>query len=125
MLFNFILLILDVFLFFYFVEPLESHDHLELYERVVYRAEKSQEEGGQLESELNKAKLALTIADQLKEDLVVVEEAWDASYAAATQAQNEAAATGAQRDKALQDLAELQEVACRPIYEQVFNRGIN
>ena len=66
---------------------------------------------GSLESELNKAKLALAATNQLKEDLAAVEQAWDASYVVVTQAQVEAvavtAAAGAQRDKALQDLVEL------------------
>ena len=39
---------------------------------------------GILESELNKAKLVLTATDQLKANLVVVEQARDASYAATT-----------------------------------------
>ena len=56
---------------------------------------------GSLEFELNKAKLALAATDQLKADLVVVEQARDAIYAAATQAQSEAAATGVQMDKEL------------------------
>ncbi|GFY98933.1 hypothetical protein Acr_13g0003340 [Actinidia rufa] len=72
---------------------------------------------GNLESELNKAKLALSVADKLKPDLVAAEQARDASYVATTQAQNE-------RDKALKDLAELQAVACG-VYERVFNRGIS
>ncbi|GFY91097.1 hypothetical protein Acr_07g0012930 [Actinidia rufa] len=49
----------------------------------------------------------------------------DASYAATTHSQNEATTTGAQRDKALQDLVELQVVACGLIYEWVFNKRIS
>ena len=39
---------------------------------------------GSLASELNKAKLALAVTNQLKADLVAVEQALVASYAAAT-----------------------------------------
>ncbi|GFY96449.1 hypothetical protein Acr_11g0007550 [Actinidia rufa] len=78
-----------------------------------------------LESELNKAKLTLDSIDQLKAYLTATEKARDASYMTVTQTQNEAAIVGAQRDKALQDLAKLQVVACGPVYEWVFNRGIN
>ena len=41
------------------------------------------------------------------------------------QAQNEVVVAGAQRNMALQDLIELQAVACGPIYERVFNKGIS
>ena len=55
-----------------------------------------------LESEIKEVKLVLA----------TIEQAWDASYAVASQARSEAiAVVGAQRDKALQDLAELQAVA--------------
>ena len=40
---------------------------------------------GNLESKLNKTKLALAATDQLKADLMA-EQAWDASYAAITHA---------------------------------------
>ena len=70
---------------------------------------------GDLESELNKAKLSLTAIDQLKEDLAGVEQVRDASYASATQVQNKAAAAEAA-------LAELQAVAC-DVYKRVFDRG--
>ena len=53
---------------------------------------------GSLDSELKMAKLVLFVADQLKAGLGTVEEARDASYATATQAQ---------KDKALQDLTKL------------------
>ncbi|GFS42018.1 hypothetical protein Acr_00g0077720 [Actinidia rufa] len=73
--------------------------------------------------------VANLVEEGLKEirDLMVMQQvqAWDANYAAATQAQNKAATTGAQRDKAFHDLAELQAVACSPVYEWVFNKGIN
>ncbi|GFY87360.1 hypothetical protein Acr_05g0009990 [Actinidia rufa] len=51
--------------------------------------------------------------------------AQDASYATATLVQNETTAVRAQRDKVLQDLTELQVMAYGPVYERVFNRGIN
>ena len=51
---------------------------------------------GSLESELNKAKLALAAIDQLKVDLATIKKARDASYAVATQAQNEVATIVAQ-----------------------------
>ena len=78
-----------------------------------------------MESELNKAKHTLAATDQLKANLVAAELARDASYAATAKAQSEFAATGAQRNKALQDLTELQAVACDLVYERVFNRGIS
>ena len=53
---------------------------------------RSNKKVGNLESELNKAKLALSVADKLKTDLVAAEQARDASYVATTQAQNEAVA---------------------------------
>ncbi|XP_057464652.1 uncharacterized protein LOC130754425 [Actinidia eriantha] len=78
---------------------------------------KSKKKMSNLKSELKQAKLALAATEQLKLDLVATEEAQDASYMTATQAQNEAAAAGAQRDKALQDLAELQAITCSPIWK--------
>ena len=45
---------------------------------------KAKKKVSNLESELNKAKLALAATNQLMEDLVAVEEARDASYAAVT-----------------------------------------
>ncbi|GFY84010.1 hypothetical protein Acr_03g0007840 [Actinidia rufa] len=80
---------------------------------------------GSLESELNKAKLALVATDQLKADLAALEQAQDTSYTAMTQAQNDDNDDGVQRDKALQDLAELQAVTCGHVYKRVFNRGIS
>ncbi|GFS41187.1 hypothetical protein Acr_00g0072900 [Actinidia rufa] len=55
-------------------------------------------------------KLSLATVDQLKLDLAAATDAQDAGYVIATKAQNEATtvATLPQRDKALQDLAELQ-----------------
>ena len=78
-----------------------------------------------LEFELKQAKLALATINQLKMNLVAAKEARDATYAAATQAHNKAAVVGAQRDKALQNLTELQAATCGLVYEQIFNRGIN
>ena len=65
---------------------------------------------GNLEFELNKAKLALGEIDQLKADLATAKQSWDASFAAATQAQDKAATAEA-------SLVELQAVACGLIYE--------
>ena len=47
---------------------------------------------GNLESELNKARLAQANIDQLKADLAAAEQARDSSYAAATKAQDKVAA---------------------------------
>ena len=69
---------------------------------------------------MNKAKIALDAIDHLKVDLATAKQAWDASYATVTQTQSKAVAVGFQRDKALQDLAELQAMAYGPIYEWVF-----
>ena len=57
---------------------------------------------GELKFELNKARLALADVYQLMADLVIVEQARDANYVAATQAQDKAT------------LAQLQEVAYGP-----------
>ncbi|GFY85683.1 hypothetical protein Acr_04g0004210 [Actinidia rufa] len=79
--------------------------------------------------------LALAQAIMLSKDVVDLMEkgseeiqdlvAWDASYASATLAQNKAVAVGDQKDKALQDLTELQAVTFHPVYEWVFNREID
>ena len=53
---------------------------------------KAKKKVGSLESELKKAKLELATIEQLKVDLAVAEQAWDASYMAATQAQNKVVA---------------------------------
>ena len=71
---------------------------------------------GNLESKVNKAKLELAAIDQLKADLATTEWARDTSYAALTQAKSEVATTGAQRNKSLLDLIELQAVAYGPVY---------
>ncbi|GFZ14449.1 hypothetical protein Acr_24g0006390 [Actinidia rufa] len=71
------------------------------------------------------AKLALATTDQLKADLATVEHARDASYTITTLAQNEAAVAGAQKDKALQDLAELQAVAYGPVYDRLSSASLN
>ena len=80
---------------------------------------------GNLESELNKARLALADIDLLKADLATKKQAWvavtkleswDSSYIAATQAQDKVVANEAA-------LAQLKVVASGPVYEQVFNRG--
>ena len=68
-----------------------------------------------LESELNKAKLALAVIDHLKADLAAPKQAQDASYKAATQAQSEVVTIGVQSNKALRDLVEIQVVSCGPI----------
>ena len=68
---------------------------------------------GNLESELNKARLMLAKVDKLKADLVAVEQAQDSSYAATTKAQDKVAAA----------LAQLKAMACDPVYERIFNRG--
>ena len=47
---------------------------------------------GELKFELNKARLALADVYQLMADLVIVEQARDANYVAATQAQDKAVA---------------------------------
>ena len=65
------------------------------------KLKKSKKKVGSLESELNKAKLALTATNLLKVDLATTEEARDACYAPTTQTQNEATTTGAQGDKTL------------------------
>ncbi|GFS38412.1 hypothetical protein Acr_00g0057380 [Actinidia rufa] len=70
-------------------EPLENYGHLGPHEAAVNRVKKTKKKVGSLESELNKAKLALATTDQLKADLVATENAQDVSYAAATQTQNE------------------------------------
>ncbi|GFY92410.1 hypothetical protein Acr_08g0008060 [Actinidia rufa] len=70
-------------------------------------------------------KLAFATVDQLKLDLAVAMDTRDTGYAASTKAQNEAIAVLAQRDKALQNLAKLQKVACSTVYKRVFNRGIS
>ncbi|GFZ18271.1 hypothetical protein Acr_27g0000100 [Actinidia rufa] len=51
-------------------------------------------------------------------NLVAIEQARDSSYVAAPQAQDKAAAAEAA-------LAQLQAVACGPVYERVFNKGVN
>ena len=67
----------------------------------------------------------MAATEQLKLELAVAEEARDASYATATQAQNEAATAvvGAQRDKALQDLAELQANSSQISFKYTFPCG--
>ncbi|GFS42087.1 hypothetical protein Acr_00g0078040 [Actinidia rufa] len=80
--------------------------------------QQSKKKVNNLESVLKQSKLALAATEQLKLELAVVKEARDASYATATQTQNKSVTVGAQRDKALQDLTELQAVAelCPEIY---------
>ena len=62
---------------------------------------------GNLKSELNEAKLALATSEQAR----------DAIYVTAAQAQSDVAAVGTQLDKALRELIALREVICGPIYE--------
>ncbi|GFZ19774.1 hypothetical protein Acr_28g0004790 [Actinidia rufa] len=60
-----------------------------------------------------------------EENLAAAEEVQDTRYVVATQAQNESAVTGAQRDTVLQDLTELQVVAYGLVYVWIFNWGIS
>ncbi|GFZ08884.1 hypothetical protein Acr_20g0006920 [Actinidia rufa] len=82
----------------------------------VFRDLLAKKRVGNLESKLNKAKLRLATIEQLKVDLVAIEQAWDASYATATQAENKVVAIKAR-------LIKFQAVACGLVYKRVFNRG--
>ncbi|GFY89145.1 hypothetical protein Acr_06g0010850 [Actinidia rufa] len=108
-------------------EASEEIRALLMMQQVQYSNElkKSKKKVSNFKSKVKKTKLELAASEQLKLDLVVVEEAQDSSYVAITQAQNEAAFTKVQRDNALHDFAELQKVACDMTYEQVFNWGIS
>ncbi|GFY95433.1 hypothetical protein Acr_10g0008180 [Actinidia rufa] len=74
-----------------------------------------------LESEMKQANIGLATTEQLKLDLAAIEKARDASYAVATQAQNEVVidAARAQKDKSLHDLIKLRKVACGLIFERL------
>ncbi|GFZ14427.1 hypothetical protein Acr_24g0006170 [Actinidia rufa] len=80
-------------------KPLESCAISNRMKQHLAKLKKTKKKVGSLEFELNKAKLELATTNQLKADLATTKQTQNASYAAA--------------------------VACGPVYEWVFDRGIS
>ncbi|GFZ18311.1 SEC12P-like 2 protein [Actinidia rufa] len=68
------------------------------------------------------AKLDSEAAEKAKLEFAVAVQGRDASYAAVTEARGEVASIQEQLDKAL---GQLKKVSCGPVFERVYNRGIN